>query len=418
MNTHPLPLHAPSYKISAVLFTGVLAIYCIEYIGLGHYLPGAQKIPLFLSLGIFLFVIFSKECLALIAYGQTKAFLLFLLHTLLSMSYAIVTTYAFNTLKLQIGYIILFFSTFTVLTSYKRIYFFLLMFVFFHCFIVLVNLDKLTSGLRIGSFKAGYFLGDGNDLAWSLTIFFPFTLYLLLLAKSKLLKCLFLFTSLLFLVGIIGTASRGAFLALLASFLYYIYTSKKRILAFSLIAAFLVLLFSVSPENYISRIHSITDYEEDSSALGRLMAWKSAVNMAIDNIFGVGAGNFNTAYGRFYRPEIVDPRIWSGARWISPHSIYFLVLGEYGFIGLLTILSILYLNFRTNHKQMNASSSFSTSLTATTTNLLPRYLNMSLFAFCIGGVFLGGINYPHLFVLTAITLANQKLNLTHRLEKH
>jgi hypothetical protein len=67
--------------------------------------------------------------------------------------------------------------------------------------------------------------------------------------------------------------------------------------------------------------------------------------MAFDYPLGVGAGNFNSAYGRFYRGNI-DPKAWGAARWISVHSIYFAVLAEYGFLGLFLWLFILWSIFR------------------------------------------------------------------------
>ncbi len=133
--------------------------------------------------------------------------------------------------------------------------------------------------------------------------------------------------------------------------------------------------------------------------------------MAVDYPFGVGAGNFNSAYGRFYRPSEIDPRIWAGARWISPHSIYFLVLGEYGVIGLITILVLLILNFRENQKQVSALKRLPASCALRDEiAILPKYLNMSLVSFSVGGVFLGGISYPHIFILTALILKTKKIN--------
>ena len=55
--------------------------------------------------------------------------------------------------------------------------------------------------------------------------------------------------------------------------------------------------------------------------------------MALDYPLGVGAGNFPSSYGRHYR-NFETTRIGYGAgRWIAAHSIYFSVLGEYGFLG-------------------------------------------------------------------------------------
>ena len=92
-------------------FWGVICIYAIEYIGMGRYIPGAQKIPLFLSAVIFLSLVATDKVTEVLRHGQAKAILVFLIHTILSMSYAYVGSYALNVVKIQVGYVIVFIST-------------------------------------------------------------------------------------------------------------------------------------------------------------------------------------------------------------------------------------------------------------------------------------------------------------------
>ena len=394
-----------------LLFWGVVMIYAIEYIGMGLYIPGVQQIPLFLSLLIFFIVFFGYNGREVLKYGQTRALIVFLLHTGISMSYAIVGSYALRVFTVQVGYIILFISTFLVLKSSKQIRIFMASFVFYHCFLIVANLSKLTTSERTGSFKAGYFLGDGNDFSWSLTIFLPFALYLLTVTRNKIMKGMMIAAAGLFVAGLVGAGSRGAFLAISSAIGYLVLNSKKKAAAIVVAAILAVLAFALAPPAYIDRVQSIGEYQEDSSALGRMMAWKASIRMAIDHPIGVGAGNFNSAYGRFYRSGETDPRIWAGARWISPHSIYFLVLGEYGLIGLITICTLLFLNFRDNQQQVTALVRLPpSSAQGVELSTLPKYLNMSLVAFSVGGVFLGGVSYPHLFILTALILRTRQIN--------
>lgn len=409
---HHHPNSITYVKSDAILpYCGLMAIFSIEYIGLGHYVPGAQKIPLFLSFIIFLWVLVRRNLFEIFSLFQTKALIVFLFHTALSILYAVVSSYAFKTLEAQIGYIILFFSTYFILDNKNKILVFIKYFVFIHIILVIVNASKLASTQRIGNFKAGYFLGDGNDFAWSLTIFLPFCLYLIKISNNKFKQIILIFFAILMTAGIIGTGSRGAFLAVSASILYMVINSKNRAKALLIGIFCIIVAFVFAPQAYIDRVHSIGQYQEDSSALGRIMAWKASVRMAIGHPFGVGAGSFNSAYGRFYRPKEVDTRIYAGQRWISPHSVYFLVLGEYGVIGVITILSLLWNNFRDNQRQVMANAKGDVKIeNRTELILLPKYLNMSLVAFSIGGAFLGGINYPHLYILTALIARIRKIN--------
>jgi probable O-glycosylation ligase (exosortase A-associated) len=327
------------------------------------------------------------------------------------MAWAVVGSYALKVFKVQVGYFILFILTYLGVRNIKKLRIFLASLVLYHCFIIVVNVDKLSSTARIGSFKAGYFLGDGNDFAWSLTIFLPFLIYLFITTKRSILRTIILSAMGMFIAAMVGTGSRGAFLALSASIVYLVFNSRKKAKAIVVTTALALLVFAFAPSSYMDRIHSIGEYQEDSSALGRMMAWKASMRMAVGHPLGVGAGNFNSAYGRFYRPTEVDPRIWGGARWISPHSVYFLVLGEYGVIGLVTLLTLLGLNFRDNQHQIaNLNSKSVRPTLGDNVETLPKYLNMSLMAFAAGGAFLGGINYPHIYILTALILRTKKIN--------
>lgn len=397
--------------MKAFNFWGIVCICAIEYIGIGRYISGAQKIPLFLSMVIFLAVMVTEKTVEVLKHKQAKAILVLLIHTTLSMSYAYVTLYAFNMVKAQVGYVILFVSTYMVIRNRYHVMMFLRSFVLFHVFIILTNLSKMNLTQRAGGFQAGYFLGDGNDFAWSLAIFFPFIIYLYLVENRKYLRTAIIGAGVIFITGIVGTGSRGAFLAMSGALAYLVFNSRRKVAAIAAAVFIGLVALALAPGSYLDRIQSIGSYEEDSSALGRIMAWKAAMRMAVGDPLGVGAGNFNTAYGRKYRPQQVDDRIYSGMRWISPHSIYFRMLGEYGIIGLITILTLLYSNYKDNQRQVKANHP-ADRVTAykSPMKLLPKYLNTSLVAFSVGGVFLGGINYPHIYILTALILRTKQMN--------
>ncbi len=401
----------PKPELGMKLFWGLLAIYAIEYINVGNYIPGAQKLPLYISLLIFTIVFFGPNGREVLKYNQTKLLILFAFHTGISMTYSIVGSHALRMFVVQAGYIVLYISTYLILKNSKQIRYFIVSFICYHCFLVIVNIDRFNVSNRVGGFKAGYFLGDGNDFSWSLTIFLPFAFYLITISKSKFIKGIMIAASFVLIGGIVAIGSRGAFLAVAAGIVYFALNSRKKLVAIAVAVVLSLCVLAVAPSAYIERIKSIGEYSEDSSALGRITAWKASISMAVDYPFGVGAGNFNSAYGRFYRPSEIDPRIWAGARWISPHSIYFLVLGEYGVIGLITILVLLILNFRENQKQVSALKRLPASCALLDEiAILPKYLNMSLVSFSVGGVFLGGISYPHIFILTALILKTKKIN--------
>lgn len=133
------------------------------------------------------------------------------------------------------------------------------------------------------------------------------------------------------LLMIVGTMSRGGFLAAAVAVVGYIILQRRRfILLLSLTAVLAVgYPFIPAPEGYFERLETIGDYETigDESALGRLHFWHVATVMAADQPLGVGLKNFEYAYDRY------DD---SGGRYgqrRSVHSSHFQVLGELGYFG-------------------------------------------------------------------------------------
>ena len=80
------------------------------------------------------------------------------------------------------------------------------------------------------------------------------------------------------------------------------------------------------PEAWWARMDTISTYQQDESALGRLNAWTVAWEVAKHHVFGGGMGYQYPAFFQQYGPYEATPR--------AAHSIYFQVLGNHGFIGL------------------------------------------------------------------------------------
>jgi len=208
---------------------------------------------------------------------------------------------------------------------------------------------------------------------------------------------------LLILIGIIGTQSRGATLALSAGMLYlWIMVAKQKALGLVYVAIIAGVVTFLAPQGYFQRMETITSYEQDSSAMGRLTAWGHATDMALDHpVLGVGAGSFNSAYGRFYRKP-GDP-----VRWISTHSVYFKILAEYGFSGIFVYLMIIFHTLKLNRETRRIIDEAPGELSVPI--LWPDFLNMSIVGFSVAAMFLSGVNYPHLYLLVALAMATSRI---------
>jgi putative inorganic carbon (HCO3(-)) transporter len=130
----------------------------------------------------------------------------------------------------------------------------------------------------------------------------------------------------------LGTHSRGALVAIAAMLIFLWWHSGKRLLGLLLLPVLAVALLSFMPEHWWSRMESIQSYEEDGSAMGRINAWWMAWNLASDRFFGGGYAIITPELFARYAP---NPDAIHAA-----HSIYFMVLGEHGFVGLLLFLAL------------------------------------------------------------------------------
>jgi len=224
----------------------------------------------------------------------------------------------------------------------------------------------------------GSFFEDNNQLALTLIMTMPLMHYLQLISTNKWVRRLLSIVILLTLGAIIGTYSRGALLALsVMGFVLWLRSSKKLPVAFAA-AICIVGVLSFMPQKWFDRMDTINTYEEDESASGRFDAWIFAINVANDRLFGGGFKvNTNADLWPIYNPESPAVR--------APHSIYFEVLGEHGYIGLILFLGIGLIAFLTcsrTHRLARGSPELSWA------SDLSKMMQVSLVGYATAGVFL------------------------------
>lgn len=253
---------------------------------------------------------------------------------------------------------------------------------------------------RTGDFATGPgegFLGDRNDLAMAMLVLLPIAGSMFQSAEKLGERILAGSTFIALIAGIISTFSRGGFVGLLCVLLGMVLLARQRAIAFITLASLLAIAWYVSPDSYKERILSISQYQKDESAQNRLYAWRAARAMFHDRpFFGVGPGNFETAYGRIYRPPGA-PGIWR-----APHSIYFECIAELGiagclFFGLLIGLTYLdclkiYLS-RVSHQVTNFERRMAAGLA------------LGMTGYLASATFLSALLYSHPYYLAALSVS-------------
>jgi O-antigen ligase len=176
--------------------------------------------------------------------------------------------------------------------------------------------------------------GNPDDLAYYLTAATPMALALREMTQSKFQRALLLLTVGLYGAAIFLGASRGGILTLAAVVLIWWVRELRRgrIGAWVLIAITAALLFV--PTHVWSRTKTLTDYREDTSAMGRIWTTQAGWKMFLTAPWGgLGAGTFAMNY-----PSYAPPDAETDIAAMAPHNSFIQVLAEDGLFALAAYL--------------------------------------------------------------------------------
>ena len=194
------------------------------------------------------------------------------------------------------------------------------------------GLFAIKSGGQYSVVGPGGFIGGNNELALAEIVVLPFLRYLQLQASHKWLRRGLGVSMGLIAMSIIVSHSRGALVGMLAMVTFFWFKNNNKLLWGPLIIVGALVGMSSMPDEWWNRMDTIQDYETDSSAQGRINSWWLAWNIATERITG---GGFRLTVPWIFARYAPNPRLIFVA-----HSIYFQMLGEQGFIGLILFLSI------------------------------------------------------------------------------
>jgi probable O-glycosylation ligase (exosortase A-associated) len=248
----------------------------------------------------------------------------------------------------------------------------------------------------------GSFIEDNNALALAIIITMPLLHYLFLQTTNRWLRWTLLAAMLLCGLSVLASYSRGAALGILAMAGFLWWKSRTKLVTALALAVLVPVVIGFMPEKWEDRMRSVQNYEQDGSAMGRLNAWGMAINLANDRPFvGGGFETFNLEIFRRYAP---DPAYFQGA-----HSIYFQMLGEHGYVGLMLFLLLWILVWRDASWIINRSRNQSELRWASD---LARMIQVSLVGYAVGGAFLNrayfDLPYDLLVALVLTRLLVQK----------
>ncbi len=242
--------------------------------------------------------------------------------------------------------------------------------------------------------------GNPNIYGEFLLVAIPFAFAAFLLSKTKRFKVLFALSTLLLIVNLGFTFSRGCYVALIVAVFLIIWHLDKRILGFGLLAIPFVPF--VIPKSILARFASISLTNMDTSSIYRIRIWQACLRLIQKYWFlGVGVGAY--AFTLFYQMFS-----FGGTPAQHSHNLFLEITIGLGIVGLITFLLLFiycirdarYVLYRTQSKKIKFM-------------LVPAMA--SLIAIFVQGmfdyIFYNGVIYMTVWLLIAVIVAITNLNV-------
>jgi putative inorganic carbon (hco3(-)) transporter len=241
-------------------------------------------------------------------------------------------------------------------------------------------------------------VADNTALGLALNMTLPLYYYLAQTETKRWLKNLLWFLFFITIPAIFFTYSRGAVLGLAAVFLVMLLQSRRRLTLVPVVVAGLVIATAFAPEKWRDRMDPSRQEGIDLSGQARLDAWQYARALAAE--YPITGGGFET-----YTEELYA-RYWPGriGPIYGPHSVYFRVLAEHGYVGLGLYMLLVLSCFATAHGLRKRARSRGDSEVGQYAHMF----QLSLVGFLVSGIFLGHSYFDYYFTIVAcITILNQ-----------
>ncbi len=246
----------------------------------------------------------------------------------------------------------------------------------------------------------GTFFGDNNALALAIIMIMPMLWFLFGHARTRAGRIGLGLAMLTCCTSVLGSHSRGAAIAGAMMLLFlWLKGSRKLLIALGMVLALPFLVVNM-PDSWFERMETVSTFEQDDSAMGRIRAWRFGIEMALARPVGGGFDSFTEPNYRRFAPDITREIVERGdGRFQDAHSIYFKVLGEHGFVGLALFLLLGLAAYRSGSAVIRAvrdrpDLSWAGDLAA--------MMQVSMVGYAVGGAFLGLSYFDLYYHLVAV----------------
>ena len=232
---------------------------------------------------------------------------------------------------------------------------------------------------------------DPNQMAMSIGIVVPLAAaFFMHRGQALLLRLLSAAAGVLALIAIVLSHSRGGFLGLLVGMGVWTLRERKPS-RFALVIVLGMGMLLLAPQSFWSRTETVTHFEEDASAMGRVHAWTVTARANQDRpLLGVGAGAFRRAWSN-YTPE--------AGRTYAAHNVFLQVLAELGVLGM--ALFLVFVGGTTGGVYRAGADPQH--------GWLARAIFASIAGYLVCSLFAGFLASPHLYVLLGLAACAHRI---------
>ncbi len=242
------------------------------------------------------------------------------------------------------------------------------------------------------------FVADNNDFGLALNIVLPLMFFMAGSESNRKIRLLLRICFFASALVVLLTYSRGALLGIGTAMAVIVIKTRHRLLGGVALVLAALVIFSFAPQKWQQRMDNLFAGKLDDSAHQRLVSWKFAWNVAeAYPLTGGGMQCFTPEmFARFSKEELPGGSLSAG-----PHSIYFQILGEQGFVGLGLFLSLIascVLSLRKLRRLVRNAQPMEW--------IVPyaNGLETGLYAFLVSGAFLGRAYFDLFYQLVACTI--------------
>jgi len=270
------------------------------------------------------------------------------------------------------------------------------------CYVIMFSLSFYATkgaffGIRTGAVSRvwgppGSFIEDNNFLAVAINMTLPLLFFMARSETNRKLKLLLRFLFVAGIASVLLSYSRGGLLGLSVVLAILTFKSRHKVLATVLVVAAALLVLSFAPPAWMTRMTSFAHGQLDTSAEGRLNAWQFAWVLAQN--YPLTGGGFET-----FTPDLFE-RFTPQLTFAGPHSIYFQMLGEQGFVGLglfLLLLASCFLTYRQLRRRGRTVPELAWM------GAYAEMFQVSLAAYMVSGAFLAMGYFDYFWQIVAMT---------------